>query len=211
MPARLTQRLNPELAECTRSMTIRSLLILLFLALIAWASLAQRDRPEAFQISRDNVDQMPSGKERGRPSGRLRPEKRQDRGPRVRQSALSPRQHDDGVRISSPRLPVRPRRTRRRKRPDHRLCDQAGNRATYPESRLSRTVRPAPPLSSSAHGGYRDGLYSRHEYRLESDWPFLLVTSTSRKRVQAIRIALPGTNMEGARERAGRRRGDDRR
>lgn len=41
----------------------RPLFALLFLLLIAWASTAQRDGAEAFQVARDAVDQMPAGKE----------------------------------------------------------------------------------------------------------------------------------------------------
>ena len=44
-------------------MSIRTVLAILFLMLIALASTARRESAEAFEIGRTNVDQMPAGKE----------------------------------------------------------------------------------------------------------------------------------------------------
>ena len=165
-------------------MNIRTFLALLFLLLIALASTAQRDRPEAFQIGRDNVDQMPSGKEADGLPGDfvLRNDKVEAlvSGTQPFRRANMTTEYGSVLQGCLYDLDVRGAGN------DQITALRPGGESGY----LSR-VRVVEAGSSGAAvveavrtAATGDGLYSRHEYRLESDWPFLLVTSTYRNESQ---------------------------
>ncbi len=161
-------------------MNIRTFLALLFLLLIALASTAQRDRPEAFQISPDNVDQMPSGKEADGLPGDfvLRNDKIEAlvSGTQPFRRANMSTEYGSVLQGCLYDLDVRGAGN------DQITALRPGGESGY----LSRVTVIEDGSSGAAvveavrTAAMGDGLYSRHEYRLESDWPFLLVTSTYR-------------------------------
>lgn len=165
-------------------MNIRTFLALLFLLLIALASTAQRDRPEAFQISPDNVDQMPSGKEADGLPGDfvLRNDKIEAlvSGTQPFRRANMSTEYGSVLQGCLYDLDVRGAGN------DQITALRPGGESGY----LSRVTVIEDGSSGAAvveavrTAAMGDGLYSRHEYRLESDWPFLLVTSTYRNESQ---------------------------
>ena len=158
-------------------MSIRTLIAVLFLLLITWASMAQRDRADAFQISRENVDQMPSGKEAdGLPGDFVlrndkihalvsgtQPFRRANMTTDYR-SVLQGCLYDLDLRDAGN---------------DQLTALRPGGESGY----LSRVAivddgsGGAAVLEAVRTAAVGDGLYSRHEYRLEPDWQFLQVTS----------------------------------
>ena len=158
-------------------MSIRTPIAVLFLLLITWASMAQRDRADAFQISRENVDQMPSGKEAdGLPGDFVlrndkihalvsgtQPFRRANMTTDYR-SVLQGCLYDLDLRDAGN---------------DQLTALRPGGESGY----LSRVAivddgsGGAAIVEAVRTAAVGDGLYSRHEYRLEPDWQFLLVTS----------------------------------
>ncbi len=158
-------------------MSIRTLIAVLFLLLMTWASMAQRDRADAFQISRENVDQMPSGKEAdGLPGDFVlrndkihalvsgtQPFRRANMTTDYR-SVLQGCLYDLDLRDAGN---------------DQLTALRPGGESGY----LSRVAivddgsGGAAVVEAVRTAAVGDGLYSRHEYRLEPDWQFLLVTS----------------------------------
>ena len=158
-------------------MSIRTLIAVLFLLLMTWASMAQRDRADAFQISRENVDQMPSGKEAdGLPGDFVlrndkihalvsgtQPFRRANMTTDYR-SVLQGCLYDLDLRDAGN---------------DQLTALRLGGESGY----LSRVAivddgsGGAAVLEAVRTAAVGDGLYSRHEYRLEPDWQFLQVTS----------------------------------
>ena len=178
-------------------MSIRLLLAFIFLLLIALASTAQRDRAEAFQISRHNVDQMPSGKEAdGLPGDFV-----------LRNSKIHA--------LVSGTQPFR----RANMTTDYRSVLQgclydldlrgAGNdqltvlRPGGESGYLSRVTvvddgsDQAAVVEAVRTAATGDGLYTRHEYRLESDWQYLLVTSTYRNESSKSIVVAPAPTWKG--------------
>lgn len=161
-------------------MNIRTLLALLFLLLIALASTAQRDRPEAFQISRDNVDQMPSGKEADGLPGDfvLRNDKIEALVSGTQPFRRANMTTEYGTVLQGCLYDLDARGAGN----DQITALRPGGESGY----LSRVTVVEDGSSGAAvveavrTAAIGDGLYSRHEYRLEPDWPFLLVTSTYR-------------------------------
>ncbi len=161
-------------------MNIRTFLALLFLLLLALASTAQRDRPEAFQISRDNVDQMPSGKEADGLPGDfvLRNDKIEAlvSGTQPFRRANMTTEYASVLQGCLYDLDVRGAGN------DQITALRPGGESGY----LSRVTVIEDGSSGAAvveavrTAAIGDGLYSRHVYRLEADWPYLLVTSTYR-------------------------------
>ena len=161
-------------------MTSRSLLAVAFLMLLAWASTAQRERAEAFEVSRANVGEMPGGKEAdGLPgdfvlrNGRIEalvsgshPFRRANMTTDYR-TVLQGCLYDLDM---------------RGEKNDQLTALRPGGEGGY----LSRVAvvgdgsDGAAVVEAVRTAAMGEGLYTRHEYRLEPDWQFLLVTSTYR-------------------------------
>ncbi len=178
-------------------MSIRPVLALLFLMLIAWVSIAQRDRAEALQISRDNVDQMPSGKEAdGLPGDFVL------RNNKIHAliSGIQPfRRANMTTDYTSVLQGCLYDLDLRGEANDQLTVLRPGGLTGY----ISRVgiVEQIPAgaavveaVRTAAMGG---GLYSRHEYRLEPDWQFLLVTSTYRNESQEPISIAPAPTWKG--------------
>ena len=165
-------------------MNIRTFLTLLFLLLIALASTAQRDRPEAFQISPDNVDQMPSGKEADGLPGDfvLRNEKIEALVSGTQPFRRANMSTEYGSVLQGCLYDLDARGAGNDQITALRPGGESGylSRVRVVEASSSGTAV-VEAVRTAAMG---DGLYSRHEYRLESEWPFLLVTSTYRNKSQ---------------------------
>ena len=159
-------------------MSTRTLIAGLFMLLITWASMAQRDRADAFQISRDNVDQMPSGKEADGLPGDfvLRNNKIHAlvSGTQPFRRANMTTDYSSVLQGCLYDLDLRDAGN------DQLTALRPGGESGY----LSRVAivdersGGAAVLEAVRNAAVGDGLYSRHEYRLEADWQFLLVTST---------------------------------
>ena len=179
------------------SMSTRTVLALLFLVLIAWAATAQRDRAEAFQIDRSNVDQMPSGKEADGLPGDfvLRNNKiealvsgtqpfRRANMTTEYASVLQGCLYDFDLRDAGN---------------DQLTALRPGGESGY-LSRVSIVedgANGAAVLEAVRTSALGNGLYSRHEYRLEPDWQFLLVTSTYRNESQEAVSIAPAPTWKG--------------
>ena len=158
-------------------MSMRTLLAVLFLLLIAWASMAQRDRAEAIQVSRETVDQMPSGKEADGLPGDfvLRNSKIHAlvSGTQPFRRANMTTDYTSVLQGCLYDLDLRDAGN------DQLTALRPGGESGY----LSRVSivddgsGGAAVLEAVRTAAARDGLYSRHEYRLEPDWQFLQVTS----------------------------------
>ncbi len=178
-------------------MHIRTLFALLFLFLIALASTAQRDRPEAFQISRDNVDQMPSGKEADGLPGDfvLRNDKIEAlvSGTQPFRRANMTTEYGSVLQGCLFDLDVRGGGN------DQITALRPGGESGY----LSRVTIVEDGSSGAAvievvrTAAIGDGLYTRHEYRLERDWASLLVTSTYRNESQESLSVSPAPVWKG--------------
>lgn len=169
-----------SVSNSTSPINVRLSMALLFLALIAWALTAQRGGVEAFEVARSGVDQMPSGKEAdGLPgdfvlrNGRVhalvsgtQPFRRANMTTEYA-SVLQGCLFDLDVRGADN---------------DQLTVMRPGGEQGY----LSRVSVAEQGSGGSAvveavrTAAAGDGLFSRHEYRLEADWHFLLVSSTYR-------------------------------
>ena len=179
------------------AMKLRIALLVSFFLLLAWASTAQRDGAEAFEIGRDNVDQMPTGKEAdGLPGDFV-----------LRNNRIHA--------LVSGTQPFR----RANMTTDYASVLQgclydldlqgAGNdqltvlrpggetgylsRVTAVENG-SKGVAVVEAVRTAAMGG---GLYTRHEYRLEADWQHLLISSTYRNESNAAITIAPAPTWKG--------------
>lgn len=164
-------------------MSLRPVLALLFLALVTWSSTAQRDRAEAFQISPGNIGEMPSGKEADGLPGDfvLRNSKihalisgtqpfRRANMTTEYTAVLQGCLYDLDLRgESNDQLTVL------------RPGGESGQVSSVGIGGGERGSAAVETMRTAATG---DGLHSRHEYRLEPDWQFLLVTSTYRNESQ---------------------------
>ena len=151
-------------------MSIRTVLAILFLMLIALASTAQRESAEAFEVGRTNVDQMPAGKEADGLPGDfvLRNNKIHALVSRTQPSGYANMTTDYGAVLqgclydldlrgagNDPLTGLRP----------------GGATACLPEvSVLDNGSAGAALVVAVRTAAIGDGLYSRHEYRLEPDW-----------------------------------------
>lgn len=165
-------------------MNIRPFLAVLFLMLLGWAAIAQRDRAEAFQIGRDNVDQMPTGKEAdGLPGDFVL---RNNKIHALVSGAQPFRRANMTTDYASVLQGCLYDLDLRGAGNDQLTVLRPGGETGY-FSRVavvedgSTGTAVVEAVRTSARG---DGLYLRHEYRLKPDWQFLLVTSTYRNESQ---------------------------
>ena len=161
-------------------MSTRTLLVVLFFLLVTWASMAQRDRADAFQISRENVDQMPSGKEADGLPGDfvLRNDKIHALVSGTQPFRRANMTTDYGSVLQGCLYDLDLRDAGN----DQLTALRPGGESGY-LSRVSivdERSGGAAVVEAVRTAALGDGLYSRHEYRLEPDWQFLLVTSTYR-------------------------------
>lgn len=165
-------------------MSIRTLIALFFLALLAWAATPQRDRAEAFQISPGNINQMPSGKEADGLPGDfvLRNNKIEAlvSGTQPFRRANMTTEYATVLQGCLFDLDLRGGSN------DQLTALRPGGDSGY----LSQVAivedgsNGAVAVEAVRTAAMGDGLYSRHEYRLEPDWRFLLVSSTYKNESQ---------------------------
>ena len=178
-------------------MSTRTLLAVLFLILIALASTAQRDRAEAFEVGRRNVDQMPSGKEAdGLPGDFVL------RNNRIHAlvSGTQPFRRanmttDYGSVLQGCLYDLDLRGAGNDQLTVLRPGGETGYLSRVAVVEVGTAVAVAVEAVRSAAMG--EGLYSRHEYRLEPDWQFLLVTSTYRNESQESVSIAPAPTWKG--------------
>ncbi len=148
--------------------------------LIAWASMAQRDRAEALQISRENADQMPAGKEADGLPGDfvLRNGKIHAlvSGAQPFRRANMATEYDSVLQGCLYDLDLRDAGN------DQLTALRPGGEAGYLShvAIIEDGAGSAAVLEAVRTAALGKGLYSRHEYRLEPGWQFLLVTSSYR-------------------------------
>ena len=178
-------------------MSIRTLLAILFLMLIALASTAERDSAEAFEVGREHVGQMPTGKEAdGLPGDFVL---RNDRvhalvsGTQPFRRANMTTDYGSVLQGCLYDLDLRGAGN------DQLTVLRPGGETGY-FSRVavvedgSTGAAVVEAVRTAAMG---DGLFSRHEYRLERDWQFLLVTSTYRNESQKAVSIAPAPTWKG--------------
>ena len=178
-------------------MKIRTLLAVLFLMLIALASTAQRDRAEAFEVGRGDVDQMPSGKEAdGLPGDYVLRNNRIHAlvsGTQPFRRANMTTDYGSVLQGCLYDLDLRGAGN------DQLTVLRPGGETGY----LSRVAvvedgsAGAAVVEAVRSAAMGKGLYSRHEYRLEPDWQFLLVTSTYRNESQESVLIAPAPTWKG--------------
>lgn len=165
-------------------MSARPVLTVAFLALLAWAASAQRDRTEAFEVGRAQVDQMPSGKEAdGLPGDFVL---RNDKihalvsGAQPFRRANMTTDYDAVLQGCLYDLDLRNDGN------DQLTVLRPGGEAGYVS--FVRVVQDgadgAAVVEAVRTAAKGNGLYSRHEYRLEPGWQYLLITSTYRNEAQ---------------------------
>ena len=165
--------------------------------LLAWASTAQRDRAEAFEIGRGNVDQMPAGKEADGLPGDfvLRNNKIHAlvSGTQPFRRANMTTDYGSVLQGCLYDLDVRGAGN------DQLTVLRPGGETGY----LSRVAvvedgsAGAAVVEAVRTAPMGEGLYSRHEYRLEPDWQFLLVRSTYRNESQESVTIAPAPTWKG--------------
>lgn len=178
-------------------MDIRTFLALLFLMLIAWASTAQRDRAEVFQVSPETANQMPTGKEADGLPGDfvLRNGKIEAliSGTQPFRRANMTTDYTTVLQGCLYDLDLRGEAN------DQLTVLRPGGLTGY----ISQVAivesgnSGAAVLEAVRNAAIDDGLYSRHEYRLEADWQFLLVTSTFRNESQEPIVIAPVPTWKG--------------
>ena len=178
-------------------MMTRLTLAISFCLLLVWASTAQRDRAEAFEIGRHNVTLMPEGKEADGLPGDfvLRNNKihalvsgsqpfRRANMTTDYASVLQGCLYDLDLRgAANDQLTVL--------RPGSETGYVSLVRVAENSSRGAATVE---AVRTAAMG---DGLYSRHEYRLEPDWQYLLISSTYRNESSEAKMIAPVPTWKG--------------
>ena len=165
--------------------------------LLALASTAQRDRAEAFEVGRENVGQMPTGKEAdGLPGDFVL---RNDRvhalvsGTQPFRRANMTTDYGSVLQGCLYDLDLRGAGN------DQLTVLRPGGETGY----LSRVAVVEDGLTGAAvveavrTAAMGDGLFSRHEYRLEPDWQFLLVTSTYRNESRKAVSIAPAPTWKG--------------
>ena len=178
-------------------MRVRPFLVTLFLVLLVWGSSAQRDRAEAFEVSRDQTDQMPAGKEAdGLPGDFVL---RNDRIHALISGAQPFRRANMTTEYATVLQGCLFDLDLRGAGNDQLTALRPGGESG--ELSFVRVVSdgssgPAvvEAVRTAAMGG---GLYTRHEYRLESGWQFLLVTSTYRNESQVPVAIAPAPVWKG--------------
>ncbi|MCY4189099.1 MAG: hypothetical protein OXD30_11515 [Bryobacterales bacterium] len=158
-------------------MPLRPTIAVLFITLLAWASMAQRDRAEVLQISRENAGQMPAGKEADGLPGDfvLRNGKIHAlvSGAQPFRRANMATEYDSVLQGCLYDLDLRDAGN------DQLTALRPGGEAGY-LSHVAIIEDGAAVLEAVRTAALGKGLYSRHEYRLEPGWQFLLVTSSYR-------------------------------
>ena len=178
-------------------MSIRTPIALFCLALLAWAATAQRDRAEVFQISPGNIDQMPSGKEADGLPGDfvLRNNKIEAlvSGTQPFRRANMTTEYATVLQGCLYDLDLR------RGGNDQITALRPGGDSGY----LSRVaiVEDGPggavAVEAVRTAAMGDGLYARHEYRLEPGSQFLLVSSTYKNESQESISISPAPTWKG--------------
>ncbi len=165
-------------------MRVRTALAAAFVMLLAWGLTAQRDQAEAFEVSRHSVGEMPSGKEadglpgdfvlrNGQVSGVVsgaQPFRRANMTTEYA-SVLQGCLYDFDLRgAGNDQLTVLRPGAERGYLSRVAVVEDGSSGAAVVEA-----------VRTAAMG---DGLHTRHEYRLEPGWQYLLVTSTFRNESQ---------------------------
>ncbi len=178
-------------------MKARIILFVSFVLLLSWASIAQRGGVEAFEIGRHNVDQMPAGKEADGLPGDfvLRNDKihalisgsqpfRRANMTTDYTSVLQGSLYDLDIRgASNDQLTVL------------RPGGETGYLSTVTVAEDgSNGYAAVEAVRTAAMSG---GIYTRHEYRLEPTWQYLLVSSTYRNESQAEVTIAPAPTWKG--------------
>ncbi len=162
------------------SMRPRPILVTLFLLLLVWGVSAQRDRAEAFEVRRDQTDQMPTGKEADGLPGDfvLRNEKIHAlvSGAQPFRRANMATEYASVLQGCLYDLDLRGAGN------DQLTALRPGGESGYMSFvRVVSDGSTGPAIVEAVRtaemGG---GLYTRHEYRLAPGWQYLLLTSTYR-------------------------------
>ncbi len=192
-------------------MGIRPVLITLFLILLVWGSNAQRDRAEAFEVGRGQTDQMPTGKEAdGLPGDFVL---RNDRIHALVSGAQPFRRANMTTEYTSVLQGCLYDLDLRGAGNDQLTALRPGGESGYLSFVKVVSDGSAGPAIVEAvrTAEMSGGLYTRHEYRLEPGWQYVLVTSTYRNESQAPVAISPAPVWKGLvseQEVAGIRIGD---
>ena len=165
-------------------MRIRPVLVTVFLILLVWGSSAQRDRAEAFEVGRDQTDQMPAGKEAdGLPGDFVL---RNDKVHALVSGAQPFRRANMTTEYASVLQGCLFDLDLRGGANDQLTALRPGGESG--ELSFVRVVSDgsdgAAVVEAVRTAAMSGGLYTRHEYRLEPGWQYLLVTSTYRNESQ---------------------------
>ncbi len=178
-------------------MKARIILVVFFVLLLSWASTAQRGEVEAFEVSRHNVDQMPAGKEADGLSGDfvLRNDKIHAlvSGTQPFRRANMTTDYTSVLQGCLFDLDIRGESN------DQLTVLRPGGETGYISSVTvaadgSSGFAAVEAVRTAAMSG---GLYTRHEYRLEPGWQYLLVSSTYRNESQSDTTVAPAATWKG--------------
>ena len=178
-------------------MRIRATLLTIFLLLLAWGSSAQRDGAEAFEVWRNRTDEMPTGKEADGIPGDfvLRNDKIHalvSGNQRFRRANMTT-EYDSVLHGCLYDLDLRGGGNDQLTalRPGGESGGMSWVRVVSDGSSGPAVVE---AVRTAAIG---DGLHTRHEYRLEPGWRYLLVTSTYRNESQSPVTVSPAPVWKG--------------
>jgi hypothetical protein len=178
-------------------MKTRLALVLLFCLLFAWGVTAQRDRVEAVEIGRHNTELMPKGKEAdGLPGDFIL---RNNKIHALVSGAQPFRRANMTTEYAAVLQGCLYDLDLRGQGNDQLTAFRPGGEQDYMSyvkiaEDGSGGAAVIEAVRTAAKG---DGLYTRHEYRLQHDWQYLLVTSTYRNESQAAKTITPAPIWKG--------------
>jgi hypothetical protein len=170
--------------------------LFVFILLLAWAMTAQRDRVEAVEINRDNKNLLPQGKEADGILGDF--VLRSNRIHALISGAQPMRRANMRTENSFVTHGVLYDLDLRGENNDQITAFRPGSAGG--EVSWVRVVDNLPrgaAIESVRTAAKGDGLYTRHEYRLENDWQYLLITSTYRNESRQSRTIQPRAVWRG--------------
>lgn len=179
-------------------MKIRLVVILSFCILFVWGLTAERDRVEALEIGRHNIEQMPKGKEaEGLPNDFIL---RNNKIHALVSGAQPFRRANMTTEYAFVLQGCLFDLDLRGEDNDQLTAFRPGGEGGYmsfvkiADDGSGSGTAVIEAVRTAAKG---DGLYTRHEYRLEQDWQYLLVSSTYRNESQEVKTITPSPVWKG--------------